>query len=70
MRTHLTREREPRTPWELGDRLSVTLTDDQGREVENVALLCTATLNGRIVEAVSETSPLIRLTFSTEEEEQ
>jgi hypothetical protein len=68
MLTHLTREREPGTPWELGDRLSVTFTDEQGREIENVALICTATCNGRIVEAVSETAPIIHLTFSTEEE--
>jgi hypothetical protein len=68
MLTHITREREPGTPWELGDRLSITFTDEQGREIESVGLVCTATLNGRIVEAVSERAPLIHLTFSTEEE--
>lgn len=60
----LTREREPGTPWELGDRLTITFIDERGRELEGVGFVCTAHQNGRIIEAVSERLPLMRLTFS------
>lgn len=60
----LTREREPGTPWELGDRLIITFTDERGRELEGVGFICTAVhRNGQIIEAVSERLPLTRLTF-------
>lgn len=62
----LVREREPGTPWELGDRLFITYTDEQGT-LGPTEFICTGTEDGRIVEAVSRrVSPRVHLSFEAE----
>lgn len=59
----LIREREPGTPWELGDRLLITYTDEHTGENWMERFVCTGCEDGRIVEATSDDG-LTQITFS------